>query len=182
MTKRILHVVSNVSHYADPTKPTGLWLSELSHAHDIFAQSGFEQHIVSPKRRRLATGAPLAQMAIARRVCQGMAVRPGPHGASAIDPSPDDIDPLHYDAIYFTGGHAVMWDFPDSEGWQCITRAIWENGGIVSSVCHGYCGLLNTRLSDGSLLVMAEIDRLFMERGSAGRCRRPDALQLPKRK
>ena len=67
--------------------------------------------------------------------------------------SPDDIDPLHYDAIYFTGGHAVMWDFPDSEGLQRITRAIWENGGIVSSVCHGYCGLLNTRLSDGSLLV-----------------------------
>jgi len=28
-----------------------------------------------------------------------------------------------------------------------------ERGGIVSSVCHGYCGLLNTRLSDGSLLV-----------------------------
>lgn len=66
---------------------------------------------------------------------------------------PDEIDPLHYDAIYFTGGHAVMWDFPDSEGLQHITRAIWENGGIVSSVCHGYCGLLNTRLSDGSLLV-----------------------------
>lgn len=46
-----------------------------------------------------------------------------------------------------------MWDFPDDEGLQRITRAIWEQGGIVSSVCHGYCGLLNTRLSDGSLLV-----------------------------
>ena len=27
------------------------------------------------------------------------------------------------------------------------------SGGIVSSVCHGYCGLLNTTLSDGRLLV-----------------------------
>ncbi len=67
--------------------------------------------------------------------------------------SPDEIDPADYDAIYFTGGHAVMWDFPDSEGLQRITRAIWERGGIVSSVCHGYCGLLNTTLSDGSRLV-----------------------------
>ncbi|HHO8192774.1 TPA: type 1 glutamine amidotransferase domain-containing protein, partial [Pseudomonas aeruginosa] len=25
MTKRILHVVTNVAHYADPTQPTGLW-------------------------------------------------------------------------------------------------------------------------------------------------------------
>jgi len=46
-----------------------------------------------------------------------------------------------------------MWDFPDAQGLQRITRGIWERGGIVASVCHGYCGLLNTTLSDGSLLV-----------------------------
>lgn len=66
--------------------------------------------------------------------------------------APDQIDPAQFDAIYFTGGHAVMWDFPDSTGLQRITRAIWE-GGIVSVVCHGYRGLLNTTLSDGTLLV-----------------------------
>ena len=32
MPRRILHVVSNVAHYDDPSEPTGLWLSELSHA------------------------------------------------------------------------------------------------------------------------------------------------------
>ena len=63
--------------------------------------------------------------------------------------SPEQIDSADFDAIYFTGGHAVMFDFPDSEGLQRITREIFERGGIVSSVCHGYCGLLNTRLSDG---------------------------------
>ncbi len=67
--------------------------------------------------------------------------------------SPDLIDPSQYDAVYFTGGHAVMYDFPDSEGLQHITREIHERGGIVSSVCHGYCGLLDTRLSDGSYLI-----------------------------
>ncbi|MFJ5859913.1 type 1 glutamine amidotransferase domain-containing protein [Pseudarthrobacter sp. NPDC092439] len=67
--------------------------------------------------------------------------------------SPDEINPANFDGIYFTGGHAVMYDFPDSEGLQQIARAIWEQGGIVSSVCHGYCALLNIRLSDGSLLV-----------------------------
>lgn len=66
---------------------------------------------------------------------------------------PDEIDPVEFDAIYFTGGHAVMWDFPDCEDLQRITLVIHERGGIVSSVCHGYCGLLNTRLNDGSLLV-----------------------------
>lgn len=32
MKKRILHVVTNVSHYDDASHPTGLWLSELTHA------------------------------------------------------------------------------------------------------------------------------------------------------
>ena len=66
---------------------------------------------------------------------------------------PDEIDPADFDAIYFTGGHAVMWDYPDDAGLQRLTREIYERGGVVSSVCHGYCGLLNTTLSDGSLLV-----------------------------
>lgn len=49
MAKRILHVVTNVSHYADPDEPTGLWLSELTHAYDLFEAEGYEQRIVSPK-------------------------------------------------------------------------------------------------------------------------------------
>lgn len=39
MTKRILNVVSNVAHYDDPAEPTGLWLSELTHAYDVFAEA-----------------------------------------------------------------------------------------------------------------------------------------------
>jgi putative intracellular protease/amidase len=46
-----------------------------------------------------------------------------------------------------------MYDSPDNEGLQRITREIFERGGIVASFCHGYCGLLNTKLSDGSYLV-----------------------------
>ncbi len=66
---------------------------------------------------------------------------------------PEDIDARRFDVIYFTGGHGVMWDFPADSTLQRITQEIFERGGIVAAVCHGYCGLLNTRLSDGALLV-----------------------------
>eukprot|EP00456_Euglypha_rotunda_P061368 TRINITY_DN51352_c0_g1_i10.p3 TRINITY_DN51352_c0_g1~~TRINITY_DN51352_c0_g1_i10.p3 ORF type:complete len:104 (-),score=26.83 TRINITY_DN51352_c0_g1_i10:11-322(-) len=49
MTRRILLVVTNVAHFDDPTEPTGLWLSELTHAYDIFAAQGYEQRLVSVK-------------------------------------------------------------------------------------------------------------------------------------
>jgi putative intracellular protease/amidase len=64
-----------------------------------------------------------------------------------------DVDPAEYAAIFYTGGHGVMWDFPGSAALQQVARDIYENGGVVSSVCHGACGLLNITLSDGSLLV-----------------------------
>ncbi|MBN9038890.1 MAG: hypothetical protein J0H53_22735 [Rhizobiales bacterium] len=47
----------------------------------------------------------------------------------------------------------MTWDFPDDAGLQALARTIWERGGIVASVCHGYCDLLNIRLGDGTPLV-----------------------------
>lgn len=153
MNRRILHVVSNVAHYDDPTHPTGLWLSELTHAYDLFEAQGYEQRIVSP------TGglSPLEPRALKWPLLDASAKAwlndPERMDLLSNTASPDDIDPANFDVIYFTGGHAVMWDFPDSAGLQRITRDIYERGGIVSAVCHGYCGLLNTTLSDGALLV-----------------------------
>jgi putative intracellular protease/amidase len=67
--------------------------------------------------------------------------------------APSAINPDDYAAIYYAGGHGVVWDFPDNEELQAISRRIYEKGGIVSSVCHGAVGLLNIKLSDGSLLI-----------------------------
>lgn len=48
MSKRILHVVTNVSRYKDVDQQTGLWLGELTHAYDEFEKQGYVQDIVSP--------------------------------------------------------------------------------------------------------------------------------------
>jgi putative intracellular protease/amidase len=153
MTKRVLHVVTNVAHYADPSEPTGLWLSELTHAFHVFAARGYEQRLVSPK----GGTSPLEPRSLKWPNADATAkawLADATSGALLTNTArPDEIDPADFDVIYFTGGHAVMWDFPDAVELQRITSEIYERGGIVSSVCHGYCGLLNTKLSDGTLLV-----------------------------
>ncbi|MGW9156682.1 MULTISPECIES: type 1 glutamine amidotransferase domain-containing protein [unclassified Microbacterium] len=153
MTRRILHVVTNVGHYQDPSHRTGLWLSELAHAWEVFEAQGYQQEIVSPAGG--STPLEPRSLKFPNYDRTAKAWRSDPQRMALLENTarPDQIDPTDLDAIYFTGGHAVMYDFPDSAGLQGITRQIWEQGGIVSSVCHGYCGLLNTRLSDGSLLV-----------------------------
>ncbi|NYH12538.1 type 1 glutamine amidotransferase domain-containing protein [Pseudomonas moraviensis] len=153
MTRRILHVVTNVAHYADPTEPTGLWLGELTHAWQVFAEKGFEQQLVSPKGGQSPLEPRALKWPMLDRSAKAWLNDPASMALLANTASPEQIDSADFDAIYFTGGHAVMWDFPDDPGLQRLTREIFERGGIVSSVCHGYCGLLNTQLSDGSLLV-----------------------------
>ncbi|MFT4259515.1 type 1 glutamine amidotransferase domain-containing protein [Microbacterium sp.] len=153
MTRRILHVVTNVGHYDDPTHPTGLWLSELTHAWEVFAEHGFEQVIASPAGGHVPLEPRALKFPNYDKTAKAWHADPAKMALLENTKRPDEIDSDEFDAIYFTGGHAVMYDFPGSEGLQRITREIWERGGIVSSVCHGYCGLLNTRLSDGTLLV-----------------------------
>lgn len=153
MNRRVLLVVTNVAHFDSPSEPTGLWLSELTHAYDLFAAKGCEQRLVSPKGGL----SPLEPRSLKWPNADASAKRwladPARMALLSQTARPEDIDPQDFDAIYFTGGHAVMYDFPDDEGLQRLTREIYERGGVVASVCHGYCGLLNTRLSDGSLLV-----------------------------
>lgn len=153
MPRRILHVVSNVARYGDSAEPTGLWLSELTHAWQVFAAKGYEQRIVSPKGGASPLEPRSLQWPNLDATAKAWLADAARMALLADTARPDAIDPAGFDAIYFTGGHAVMYDFPDSVGLQRITREIYERGDIVSSVCHGYCGLLNTTLSDGSYLI-----------------------------
>ncbi|PRY57073.1 putative intracellular protease/amidase [Knoellia remsis] len=154
MTKRILVVVTNVDHYdADPSHPTGLWLSELTHAWDIFEEHGFEQTIVSPAGGKSPLEPRSLKFPTYDKSAKAWHNDPERMALLETTKSPQDIDSADYDAIYFTGGHAVMFDFPGSEGLQRITREIFERGGVVGAVCHGYCGLRDTRLSNGDYLV-----------------------------
>lgn len=153
MTKRILNVVTNVAHYDDPEHPTGLWLSELTHAWHVFDAHGFEQTLVSPAGGKVPLEPRALKFPNYDKTAKAWRADPARMALLNDTRSPDEIDSADYDAIYFTGGHAVMYDFPDSDGLQRITREIYERGDIVASVCHGYCGLLNTKLSDGSYLI-----------------------------
>lgn len=153
MTKRILTVVTNVAHYQNPSEPTGLWLSELTHAYHVFDEAGYDQTIASPNGGLSPLEPRSLKFPNYDKTAKAWTADDAKMALLSNTAAPDEIDSANFDAIYFTGGHAVMFDFPDSQGLQRITREIFERGGVVSSVCHGYCGLLNTRLSDGTLLV-----------------------------
>lgn len=46
-----------------------------------------------------------------------------------------------------------MWDFPDNPDLRRVAETIYNQGGIVSAVCHGVAGLLDLKDSQGQLII-----------------------------
>lgn len=149
----ILHVVTNVAHFDDPDETTGLWLSELTHAWHVFEEHGFNQKIISPAGGYVPLDRRSLTFPAKEATAESWLTDPARMALLGDTTAAADVDAADVDAIYFAGGHGAMYDFPDNRDLQRLSRDILERGGIVSSVCHGYCGLLNTRMSDGSLLL-----------------------------
>ncbi len=150
--KKILVVVTSISKYPNMDRPTGLWFGEAVHFVEKVEAAGFEVDFVSPQGGYTPIDpASLSEMALPidwefyqnRRFMDRL-------GATL---RPEQVNPDDYAAIYFAGGHGVIWDFPDNAELQKLSARIYESGGVVSSVCHGAAGLLNIRLTDGSLLI-----------------------------
>ena len=132
---KILIAVTNTPTYGEKDAATGLWLGEAAEFVDEVSKRGFEMDYVSPK----GGFAPLDPRSMKK-------------AALACTLRPEEVDADRYDALYYTGGHGVMWDFPSSEGLARIGLAIYGQGGYLASVCHGIAGLLYLQ-KDGEYLV-----------------------------
>ncbi|MGR8978733.1 MAG: type 1 glutamine amidotransferase domain-containing protein [Gammaproteobacteria bacterium] len=151
MTQKILVVVTGVEKYPNLDRATGLWLGEVVHFAKKMEEAGYEVDYVSPK----GGYTPIDPHSLASADATDWAWYQNKAFMNRLGATlkPSEINPDDYAAIYFAGGHGVIWDFPDNEALQSISRKIYEKGGFVTSVCHGAVGLLNISLADGSLLI-----------------------------
>ena len=147
--RRVAIVLTNHAQLGDTGKPTGFFLSEATHPYEVFREAGYEIDFLSPKgglapMDGVDTADPinaafLADEALVARTKSTTAIA--------------KADATRYDAVFFSGGHGTMWDFPNDAGVQELIRTVYERGGVVAAVCHGPAALVNARLSSGVYLV-----------------------------
>lgn len=146
--KKILFVVTSHGKLGDTGRPTGYYLSEVTHPWDVL-HTKYDIDIVSPKGGM----PPVDGFDLDDPVNKKYWNDPEFIGKISHTLTPDEVRPEDYQAIFYAGGHGAMWDFPNNRELASIAARIWENGGLVSSVCHGPAGLINIVLSDGTNLI-----------------------------
>ncbi|MGL4452923.1 MAG: type 1 glutamine amidotransferase domain-containing protein [Sarcina sp.] len=151
--KKILVVVTNVSKYETAERPTGLWLGEAVHFVDVMEKAGYEIDYVSANGGYTPIDPHSLSNDFMTQTDWNYYTNKNFMDKLGNTLSVNEINTDDYEAIYYTGGHGVVWDFPNNEKMQKIAAQIYEKGGIVSSVCHGAAGLINIKLSNGKNLV-----------------------------
>lgn len=150
--KKVLVVETNTTRYQGTKDPTGLWLGEAAEFVDEMNHAGIDVDFVSPKGGFVPLD-PRSMKYTDEAIMRVYESQDFVDRALKNTLRPDQVNPADYFAIYYTGGHGVMWDFPDNPELQKLAMAIYRNDGYVTSVCHGIAGLLNIKNDQGDYLI-----------------------------
>lgn len=150
----ILVVTTSIPSYEVSGRRTGLWLGELTHFVDAVEAAGHTTTIASIDGGFV----PIDPESLSHEVLAQGGTRARYDDPAFMDllrntKSLKDVDVKDFDAIYLTGGHGVMFDFPTDERLATLLREFDEAGKVVSAVCHGTAGLLGATRSDGAPLI-----------------------------
>ena len=156
--RRVLIVAANASTSPTTGWPVGFWWSELTHPYWEFAEAGYEIEIRSPKGGALQADGysdpeDASGYSAADFLSLGFKKSPQLAALLADTKSTVDVNPAHYDAIFVVGGQSPMVTFRGNAALQKLVASFYEAGKVTALVCHGTCLLLETRLSNGELLV-----------------------------
>lgn len=148
MKSKILFAVTSHGKLGESGRPTGYWLSEVTHPWSVLCND-FEIDVTSPAGGKPPVDGFDLQDPINNKFWNDAAWQ----NKMANTIRPGEVKPDEYKAIFFAGGHGAMWDFPQNHTLAAIAALIYEKGGIVSGVCHGPAGLLNIYLKTGVNLI-----------------------------
>lgn len=150
---KILIVVTSVPNYLSHNIPTGLWLSEVTHLYDECKKNNVDINFASPKGGQTPIDPeslkPLVLDKVTKQYQTDVPFTTLLNNTKALS----EIDSNLYDAIYLSGGHGTMYDFVGNETLNKLIKDFYESGKLVSAVCHGVCGLIDVKLSNGEYLI-----------------------------
>jgi putative intracellular protease/amidase len=156
--KRVLMLASNPTVSEQTGWPIGFWWAELTHSYWEFVEHGYEVEVASPEGGQLEGDKwsdPRDESGYSADDLISLGFINSPEHAKLVAETRPlaDVRVEDYDALLAVGGQGPMYTFYRSEPVHALLRGFYEAGKPTAVICHATCALLETRLSDGSLLV-----------------------------
>lgn len=153
--RRILSIVSNtadlkgfpVGFFGEEMTRAFLMFTEAGHQVDLASSQGGEVMVDTHSDPRTPGGAyadDLITLGFVHHAKFGALLK------NTLPISAINVD--DYDALWVAGGGGPLLTFKGDTALQALVASFYESGKIVTTICHGSCLLLWTRLSNGKLL------------------------------
>ena len=146
--KNILIVTSNQHTYGNSNINASNHFAEIVLAYDVFVKNGYSVDFISPKGGAIPIGYIATSDSIQKKYLYNNEFM----NILKNTKKPSEIDPENYKAIYYSGGGAAMFGIAENSEIKKIAEQIYNQNGIISTVCHGTAGIVNLKDNQGNSL------------------------------
>lgn len=151
--KKILFVLTSNDKLGDTGNKTGFWIEEFAAPYYMLKDAGYEVTLSSPKGGQPpidpSSESEDAQTESTKRFYNDKETQETL--ASTLQLS--EVDQKDYDALFYPGGHGVLWDLVEDKDSKEIIESFYNHDKLVSFVCHAPAVLKNIKNSNGEPLV-----------------------------
>ena len=155
---KILMVASSPSTSQQTGWPIGFWAAELTHPLRVFQEAGYEVELVSTEGGDLmmdgySNPTDASGYSAHDIITLGYMQKSEFNAMLKNTKKLTTVDAKNYDAIFLVGGQGPMYTYKGNLELQKLFVDFYESGKPSAAVCHSTTLLLETKTSNGELLV-----------------------------
>lgn len=151
--KKILFVLTSNDKMGNTGHKTGFWIEEFAAPYYLLKDRGFEITLASPKGGQ----SPIdpnsekedAQTPATERFYKDKETQDLLANTKLLT----SIDPANFDAVFYPGGHGLLWDLIEDKTSTNLIETMYASGKPVAFVCHSPAVLKNVKTLDGKSIV-----------------------------
>lgn len=149
-------VLTSHDELGDTGKKTGFWLEEFAAPYYVFKDFGADVILASPKGGHPPLDPKSAEKEFLTAATTRFEADEEAQKALASTVMLKDISPEDYDALFYPGGHGLLWDLVEDKHSLNLIEIMTALGKPVAAVCHAPGVFRHAKNADGSSLVQGK--------------------------
>ncbi|MBZ9786380.1 type 1 glutamine amidotransferase domain-containing protein [Psychroflexus sp. CAK57W] len=151
--KKILFVITSNDQLGDTGNKTGFWIEEFAAPYYKLKDAGFELTLVSPKGGQPPIDPNSETEDAQTKATERFDLDKEAQTLLANTYKLSDVHESDFDAVFYPGGHGVLWDLVEDKTSIKLIEDFNANKKTIAFVCHAPAVLKHPKTADGKPLV-----------------------------